>query len=139
MPCCKHAEKLSAENVVSLKESAVGFGFDVNWVADLVQQYGDDVLGVVVEAMRSGFSVAFVVEIVQKFGPVMLEFLLNLLNKQKLLAASGEVVVADEVGILDASIIETLLQRYLPVILEKYGDQIIKFILDWVVNNLLKK
>lgn len=139
MSCCK--KEVNLVQVEDLKASALGFGFDANWIADIVEKYGHDVLSLVVEAMRSGFSLAFVVEVVNKFGPVLLEFLLTLLNKKKMhaLAAGEEFVVGDEVGVLDWALIETLIKKYLPIIVEKYGDAIVKFIVDWITNTFLKK
>lgn len=137
MSCCKKAAH--AAHMEDLKASALGFGLDMAWIGEIIEKYGDDVLGLIVEALRTGFSRELVTEIITKFGPLILEFLVNLTNKQKMKAISGDVIVGEEVGILDISIIEMLIQKYLPLIIEKYGDHIVQFILTWVVNNLLKK
>lgn len=131
-----------------LKASAVGFGFDISWIGDLIGKWGNDVLGLVVEAVRSGFNRELVVDILEKFGPLVLELLVNMFNKKKMhmtaAAAGGPVVVADEISVFDASIIETLVQRYLPqlierylpMLLEQYGDRIVQWVVDWILNNM---
>jgi hypothetical protein len=141
MPCCKEKHFVEVENVETLKASAMGFGFDFDWVSGLISKWGDNILSVVVEAVRGGFTKDVVVNIVEKVGPFALELLVNLMNKMKFhhaAAAPGELVVGEEVRLFDASIIETLVQRYLPVLVEKYGDQIVKFVVDWLLKAIAK-
>jgi hypothetical protein len=134
MSCCKEYVKLEVDN---LKQSALEFGFDFTWITEIISQYGDDVLNLVLEAVRGGFSKDFVAEVLSKFGPLLLEFLVNLLNKNKMrLAMSGDVVVGEEVGVLDASILEVLIQKYLPVLLDKYKDQVVQMLVNWLSDFL---
>lgn len=127
---------MNEKALVDLKASAVEFGFDATWITDLVSKFGGDVLSLVVEAVRGGFSKELVIEVLEKFGPFVLELLVNLLNKQKMAAAFGADVSADKFGLIDISIIESLVQKYLPVLLEKYGNQIAQIIINWVVTYL---
>ena len=66
-----------------LKLSATNFGFEANWVADLLEKYGPDVLALVIEAARNGFSVAFITEFVDKLGPMVLQLIVEWLNRKK--------------------------------------------------------
>ncbi len=128
-----------------LKESAVGFGFDVTWVADIVEQWGADVLPLVVEAARHGLSITLVVELLQKFGPSLLDFVVGLLNK-KAFMATGEVVPGPVVEGFDAGFLDLIIEKYLPVIIDKYapvildkfGPQLIQAVIDMFFKNLKK-
>jgi hypothetical protein len=131
-----------------LKLSASNFGFDANWIADVLTKYGDQVLALVVEAARNGFSVAFVVEVLSKFGPTFLEFLVSLITKKNSMnfAATNDVVNGDVIGI-DASVVEVLIEKYLPqiiekylpVIFEKYSGQIMQFVIQMILNAMKPK
>lgn len=138
-----------------LKVSANNFGFDGGWVADILQQYGPDVLALAVEAARNGFSVSLIVEVVQKFGPAMLDLLVSLLNQKNSQAmrmamnevVPGNVITADNVGSIDPALIDILIQKYLPQIINTilpqlintYGPQILQMILNALLQNFQKK
>ena len=130
-----------------MKMSAVELGFAPDWVADFLEKYGDDLLGVVIEAVRNGVSVATVMEVVEKFGPVVLQFLTDLLNRFRIFGvADSQVVDGPVVEGVNAALVETvlerflplILERYLPVLLEKYGDKIVQFIADAILRTLNK-
>ena len=142
MTCCskEKVSALSVEQVETLKLSAQNFGFDTNWIAELISKYGADILALVVEAARNGFSIALVVEIMSKFGPDLLQFVLDLFNTKKMEAVKfGEVFPPTDGsmplpgGMMD-SILINLVQKYLPIIMEKYGDQIMKMIIDAIIK-----
>lgn len=139
MPCCKESNVVALHHVEDLKASAVGFGFDMSWLTDLISRFGGDVLSLVVEAVRGGFNKDLVVDVLDKFGPFVLEMLVNLLNAKKLHAGvAGDFVVGEEVGAFDGAILETLLKKWLPVILEKYGDQIVGLVVQYLLDYLKK-
>lgn len=142
MPCCKEKHFVEVENVETLKTSAMSFGFDFEWITNLVTQWGDDVLALVVEAVRGGFTKEVVVNILEKVGPLALELIVNLMNKMKIhrgfAGPDGALVVGEEVRLFDASIIETLVQRYLPILMEKYGDKIVQLVIDWIIKAIAK-
>ncbi len=130
-----------------LNLSAANFGFDPTWVADILSKYGEDALTLAIEAARNGFSISLVIEVLQKFGPALLQLLVDVFaHKQAALRMgvaegtgvilNGEVVQADSV--FDASLLNVLVEKYLPMLLEKYtptiwtafGPIIIKFVED---------
>ncbi len=130
-----------------LKVSATNFGFDPSWIADVLQKYGADVLALIVEAARNGFSVSFIVELIQKFGPAVLQFIMSVFNHQQASlrmrmaagAGTGDVVSGDVlVEGVDSSVLDVIIQQYLPIIINKYlptlwtqfGPQIMQFIQD---------
>jgi len=131
-----------------LKLSASNFGFDATWVADVLSKYGDQVLALAIEAARNGFSVSFVVEVLTKFGPTFLGFLVSLIAKKNSMnfAATNDVLTGDIVGI-DSSVIEVLIEKYLPqiiekylpVIIEKYSGQIMQFVIQMILNAIKPK
>ena len=130
-----------------LNLSAANFGFDPTWVTDILSKYGEDVLTLAVEAARNGFSVSLVIEVLQKFGPVLLQLLVDVFaHKQAAMRMAmgegagviipGDVVKGDDVLGFDASLLNVLVEKYLPIILEKYaptiwtnfGPVIVKFV-----------
>lgn len=131
----------------TLKASAVGFGFDSEWVAKVIEDWGDDTLTVAIEAARHGITVPLVVEILQKFGPRVLELLVTLLNRYRLMGVAGDVLPGQVVEGVDAAMIDVIVdkwlplivQKYLPMIMEKYGEQLIKWVIDFLLNSLTKK
>ncbi len=143
MPCCKEKEEVRAAQIAQIEDirlSAVGFGFDSTWISDLLAKYGSDAVALVVEAVRGGFSKDLVVDVLDKFGPLVLEFLINLLNKHKMAArgVAGELVVGEQVGAIDATIIQTMIEKYLPILVDKYGQQILDLIVSFVISRLTK-
>lgn len=139
MPCCKEVQLVHMED---LKASAVNFGFDEAALAELVKKFGPDILSIAVEAARNGFTPTLILEILMKFGPGVLELLLNIFKKQNAKfgeVITGDVITGDQVNTIDISLVETLLQKYVPLLMEKYGDQIIQAMLEWIINHFLKK
>jgi hypothetical protein len=134
-----------------LKTSAMGFGFDASWVADILQNWGDDVLSLAIEAARHGLSVTLVVDILKVFGPSILEFLVEFLNKrsmamqQQKFGAEVDGIAAPVKG-LQAGFIDVIIDKYLPIIFEnylplvaeKYGPQLIQLLVEMVMRNLKK-
>jgi hypothetical protein len=130
-----------------LKLSAANFGFDANWIADVLQKFGPDVLAVAVEAARNGFSVSLVVEILQKFGPQVLDFLVSLLSKKSMAMAEvipGTVVTGDKVFSVDPNFIDVIISKYLPELLNtvlpqimaQFGPQILQLITNLITQYL---
>jgi hypothetical protein len=136
--------------VEQLKLSATNFGFDAGWVADVLEKYGPEVLAWAIELARNGLSVTFIVEVVQQFGPVLLQLLVDWLNKKNMakaaFAAEGVVVNGDVIEGVDASFIDLIvekylpliIQKYLPMIMEKYGPQLIQMLVDMFLKSLQK-
>jgi len=116
-----------------LNLSATNFGFDPTWVADILLKHGEAALKLAVEAARNGFSISLVIEILQKFGPALLQLLVDVFVKKQAAMRMGEgtgVIVPGDVvqgdGILgvDASLLNVIIEKYLPMILEKYAPAI---------------
>lgn len=135
MACCR--EKAAMQASQDLQQSAANFGFDPAWIADVVEKYGPEVLAVVVEAARGGFSIQLIQDVMQKLGPLVLELLVNLLNKQKMARSfTGDEQMGDQVMSIDIGLIEVLVQKYLPLLLEKFGPQLVQMAVDWIVQHL---
>src|SRR4051812_16598945 len=78
MSCDK--DTVACDQLEALKTQAVGFGFDPAWIADIVEKFGPDLLGVVVEAIRQGLSMGTVTDLPQKSAPAVLRLLISTLN-----------------------------------------------------------
>lgn len=150
---CTHVSALSVEQVQALCVSAQSFGFSAEDVDAVRAQHGDEVLSLMTEAARSGFSIGFVMDILKRFGPAVLQFLYELWNEQVMAAgvaaqSSGEAIVLEgplvqgvQEGIVNMLLNKLLeqLPNLLPVLLEKYGDQVLKLIVDTLLKVLAKQ
>lgn len=140
MSCCSEVHLgvagHHAEMVEDLKVGVAGFGVTADEIADLIGKYGDTVLGTVMEALRSGFSKAWVFEALVSFGPVLLSWVLSLFNRRKMAMGAGGLVVGEEVKMLEAGVFQDLLEKYLPMIVEKYGPQLIDLLVQYILKSL---
>jgi hypothetical protein len=145
-------EKFKVDN---LKVAAGNFGFDAGWIADVLEQFGPEVLSWAIELARNGFSVGFIVEILQTVGPWLLEMLAEWTNRRNMAAlaakgfagpADGVVVPGPVVEGVDASFIDMIVEKYLPLIvekylpliMEKYGPQLIQMLIEMFLKGLQK-
>jgi hypothetical protein len=131
-----------------LKLAASNFGFDSGWVADILTQWGPEVLAVCVEAARNGLSVTLITEIVTKFGPALLQLIVGMWQHQNMAAApchkgadccKHKAALAGDLPVLvgaDASLITVLVQQWLPVILQKFGPVIMQALIAAVQSFL---
>lgn len=124
MACCKMVEEA--------KVGITSFGVDSNWVLDVISKWGEDVLVFVEQAFKSGFSKEWILEVLLKFGPAMFKWLIGLFSSNK--GIGGQ--MTEEM--IDMSLIETLIAKYLPIFVEKYVPILAKMLSDYIVNHLLK-
>lgn len=78
MACEKHLEACE-----SLKMNAMELGFSSEYIADLLDRWGSEVLATVIELARNGLSTDFIVETLKKFGPFFLELFVDFINRKK--------------------------------------------------------
>jgi hypothetical protein len=111
-----------AYEIEELKLSAVNFGLDPQWVADILAKWGAPVLALVVEALRIGFTQSFVLETLARLGPLVLELIVLIFNQKnmKFTTSTGEIISGDVVIGEEAGILVILIEKYLPVMVEKY-------------------
>lgn len=141
---------LSVDQVQALTVSTQSFGFSQEDVDAVRAQHGDEILSLMTEAARSGFSVGFIMDILKRFGPNVLQFLYDVWNQQVMAAgfaaqAQGESVILEgplTQGIQDG-IVNMLVQKLmeqlpniLPALIEKYGDQILKLVIDLILKTI---
>jgi len=132
--------------------SAQSLGFDSAYMAEILNRYGPEVMSTVVTALKSGFSPAFIMELVRLFGPVVVDFLISLMTttKKKIDEEKKLGLVATEQSVSDyltkngmeglmPLVMDLLMEKVIPVVLQEYGPQIIQAIIDTVVNALKKK
>lgn len=131
---------------------AVDLGFNEDWLSEVVTKWGADILNLLISLVQNGFSVGLIVEFIQKIGPGLLQLLVDMLSNRTMAMDGGEVVVphewinAQQFGLFDGSIINSLLEKYLPVLVEKYlpllvekyGNLFVQLVLDFL-KNLEKK
>lgn len=132
MACCNHVEKMAA--LEDLKNSALSFGFDMAWITELINKYGDDVLNLVLEGVRTGLTKEFIIEVLGKFGPIVLELLVNLVNNWKLVQGVAPVEQLN----FDSQFFQVLVEKYLPMLFEKYGEQLVAAIVEFLLNVMRK-
>lgn len=136
-----------SNDVDQLKASATNFGFAADWSDEVLKNYGSNTLSLSVEAARSGLSAGGITEILKLLGPVVLEFLVELLNRRKMKGFNaGQIITGDIIQGVDASFIEILIEKFLPIILERFlpqilenfGPQLIQWIMDILIKNMPK-
>ena len=131
-------ESLSVEQVESLKFSAQDLGATDNWVADVLQTYGAGALASSIEFLRHGASPAFIWSTLQLFGPAVLGFLIDLYNESRkkitVQSADGKFQEQKLFGSLSGAIVSLILIKVVPVLIERYGPQILDAILKLLLN-----
>ena len=68
---------------LELVHEARAVGFNPSWIAQVLEQYGPDILALSIEAVKNGLSVQLVLEILATFGPPLLHLLIDWLKKKK--------------------------------------------------------
>jgi hypothetical protein len=136
MGCCNEVKLGLTEDQKNLHIANIaGFGVTEAEIADLISKYGEPALAVVVEAFRSGFSKAWVLEALSSFGPMMLQWVLSLFNRQKMaMSVTGGLVVGEEVKLMEAGVLQDLLEKYLPILLQTYGQKLIDALVQYLLN-----
>lgn len=110
------------------------FGFDVG---DLVSKYGAQILEVIYEALRLGLTKEFVQEVINKFGPMLLEIAIQFLNQKQMMASSPD-VVGEEVSLNEFLTVQVIIEKFLPQILNKYGDKLLNLVVEMLAKMILK-
>jgi hypothetical protein len=147
-----NSSDLTAAQIADMESTAKNFGLDPEFIAECLNKYGPDVLSLCVEAIKGGFSVGFVMELFRLFGPIVLDFVISLftksksamLSEQKLGVAASDIDLSDFLNEKNAEkfapiIINLLLEKIVPYIIEKYGQQILQGLLDAVLSALKEK
>lgn len=144
---CECHTEVKALQVEELKVSAQALGLDEAGVADILEKWGSDVLAVCVEAARSGFSPVWVMNTLTRFGPTVLEFFTDLWNHNGMVAAAsveqgvvlGDLKVTPEnLEMFDGALIQKLAEKFLPMLMDKYGERILELIVEAILNSLKK-
>lgn len=125
-------ESLSVEQIDNLKICAQNLGATDGWVADVLQTYGAGALASAIEFLRNGASPTFIWSTLQLFGPSVLGFLIDLYNESR----KKSIVQLDDgkfenrkVGSLSGAIVTLILIKVVPILIEKYGPQILNSLL----------
>lgn len=140
MTCQHHVEKCEM-----LKVSAVELGFTSDYVADLLERWGSDVLATAVELARNGLSTEFVIETLKKFGPFFLELFADLLNRKKSVGLSEEVTPCvmksmDEVmfGLMVEKAVPKLAGTFLPDLWKSLQPILLELLTKLLLQNMKK-
>lgn len=142
------ATKLSDDDIDNMKMGIIGMGANSQEVADILQKYGPDVLSTVTEALRNGFSIPFIVETFRLLGPYVLDFMISVVSKNRMVATLTEqqqvgfgnvekdliesMIRDSEVDRMSASLLKVVVEKLIPYIFNKYGPQILQAILESV-------
>lgn len=126
------------------------FGFTTDELSSLIQEHGQEVLDLVVQAVKNGMSKDFVVSVLQLGGKVLLELLTTFstvktsVMAKKMSVSADAVVEGDLVNVLpvldNASVLVDVLKQLLPTILEKVGPTLVQElspkIVAWIISLL---
>jgi hypothetical protein len=131
-------EALSVEQVDNLKMCAQDLGATDTWVADVLQTYGSGALASAIEFLRNGASPTFIWSTLQLFGPAVLGFLIDIYNesrkKMRIQTADGKFEDQRVFGSLSGAIVSLILIKVMPVLIERYGPQILDAVLKLFLN-----
>lgn len=134
-------EAMSNDQQELLQITAQNAGMQKEVVADVMTKYGPGVLANVVEFLRHGVSVTLVMQLLQLFGPDVVSFILGLFtsasNKQFAALQAGEDEEAAKSAFGDV-IVNLLVSKLLPAIIERYGAQILQGILTSIIDSISK-
>lgn len=119
MNCCSGKKDCVEEKVLSMQNDALSVGFDAEWVADILEKYGPQVLEWAIEIVRNGVTAVVVRELLVKFGPLLLEFLFNIFGVKNGWLSVTE-VSNDEVVLAAAS------DTWLSKLVEKNPEKVIE-------------
>ena len=133
-------------DIEALKMKAMSMGASNQEVADVLQKYGPDVLSTVTEALRNGFSISFIVESFRLFGPYVLDFLISIVSKNRMIANLAEqnqkgfgsldkeliegMIRDSEVDKMSATFLKVVVEKLIPYVFNKYGPQILEAVLE---------
>lgn len=126
----------------------VNAGFDATLVANLVKQYGPEVLNLLTQGIEAGLTKDLMIAALQLGGKIVLAFLAELKFSHNKMSASPSFEEADRVDVLPGAdavnsllldtiikMLPQLLNQYGPVLIQKFGP----VLLDWVTQLLTKK
>ena len=151
--CCNNPGSCNtqlAENEIQAQSfEAQSLGISAEISTDILVKYGPQVLAVVITGIKNGLSLSFVMECLKLFGPAILDFITVFFTKSRdhltpqSLDANGmfsesEITVALAKGSVEAlppAVVNILLEKLLPWMLDKYGQQILQAILEAVLPN----
>lgn len=141
---------MSVEQIDTVKVSAQNFGFEAGVISDILERFGPDVLSLITEAARSGFGVQWIIDTLNRFGPNVLQFFMDLWSKNVGIAGvapvgmdgtvhTGVIITGEVVEGMDSNMLTTLLEKFLPMIMEKYGPKLIELIMNLVLDAIKPK
>ncbi len=141
---------MSVEQIDTVTVSAQNFGFEAGVISDILERFGPEVLALITEAARSGFGVQWIIDTLNKFGPNVLQFFMDLWSKNVGIAGvapvgvdgavqTGVLITGDVVEGMDSNMLSTLLEKMLPMIMEKYGPQLIEMVMKLVLDAIKPK
>ena len=152
MTCKAEFHAMSVDQIDAVKVAAQNFGFENYMISGILDKFGPEVLSLLVEAARSGFSVTWIVDTLNRFGPNVLQFFMDLWGKNVAIAAqnapagmaatevhTGVILTGEVVEGMDTNMITTMLEKLLPMIVEKYGPQLIQMVMDLIMNAIKPK
>lgn len=125
-----HGNVCKKDECCEVKAAMLDLGFTNEEVADVVEKHGTDILSTVIDGLRLGLSKEFVLEVLTKWGPYLLDLLLSIFKKKE---AAGMVGV-DLSSIVDGVLIDNLLKRLLPALVDKYGEQLVNLLAEALLN-----
>lgn len=140
-------------NVNAMTAEAVTYGLNLVEVADLLAKWGPSVLQLVISGLRNGLSLALVREILETLGPLFLRLAVeqaDFFTTKRLKAvvatpaAASTVIVGEQVDSFEKSsaVLDLFLKlmpallKMLPEIMNKYGDQIIAWVIQAITDAL---
>lgn len=134
---------MSCDNPAAVS-AAIEAGFGPEWATEVFDKLGEDILALATQALRQGVSKEFVIECIDVVGTDILRLIVAFMEQKFLASSAGSPDVALEEGKIGGmtdvflQLIMDQVQKNLPLIIEKYGNQLIQSMFDALLSVLKK-
>jgi len=113
-----------------------------DWIG-ILERFGPTILDLIVDGLRNGLSFDFLRRILDAFGPELFSHTLRSHCQRSVLntgytAGAPPIITGEQVDSLTAesNFIIDLLRQFLPVLMERYGKQILEWLMTLISGSL---
>ncbi len=154
-------------DVLAIVTEAAKSNFSVSWIIDTLNKFGPTVLQFLTDLMHKNAAIAtplgvagqtIIIDkshiqtldtnliqqtlqqilpvILQQYGPQVVQWIITMITNA-MSGSSGSTITANNAVKFDATFIQTILGQLLPMLLQKYGTQIIQAIIDMIMKAIV--
>lgn len=113
-------------------------GFPRDYIANVLNKLGPSVLELLVKLANDGFSVDFIRQALERLGPLMLELMVDALRVSHSVGFTGTLEEGEVVN-FDNAVFTQLFQKFVQMLFDRYGDQLLQVVMELLAKILLKQ